>query len=152
MQTGLLHLHSFLRWAIILLFLIAIFKSFGAGNKPFTKAHKTAGLLLMICFDINVLIGLAQWFLGNFGLKSIQSIGMGSVMKDSVLRFFGIEHILGMLIALVLVHIGKSYAKKNVADNVKHRKTVLYFIIALIITLGSIPWPFLAAGQGRGWF
>ena len=59
MQTGLLHLHSFLRWAILLFFLIAIFKSLGAGNKPFTKGHATAGLLL-VCCDINFLVGLTQ--------------------------------------------------------------------------------------------
>ncbi len=77
MQTGLLHLHSFLRWAIVLLFLVAIFKSLGAGNKPFTKGHATAGLLLMICCDINLLIGLVQWFTGTFGLKLFQQMPMG---------------------------------------------------------------------------
>jgi len=140
MQTGLLHLHSFLRWAIVLFFIIAIFKSLGAGNKPFTKSHKTAGLLLMICFDINVLIG------------AIQTTGMGEVMKDSMLRFFAVEHLIGMLVALALVHIGKSYAKKPVADTIKHRKSVLFYTIAFIITLASIPWPFRAIGEGRGWF
>ncbi|HQW16115.1 MAG TPA: hypothetical protein PKY86_05120 [Niabella sp.] len=152
MQTGLLHLHSFLRWAIVLFFIIAIFKSLGAGNKPFTKSHKTAGLLLMICFDINVLIGLVQWLTGGFGLKAIQTTGMGEVMKDSMLRFFAVEHLIGMLVALALVHIGKSYAKKPVADTIKHRKSVLFYTIAFIITLASIPWPFRAIGEGRGWF
>lgn len=152
MQTGLLHLHSFLRWAILLMFLIAIFKSLGAGSKPFTKGHKTAGLLLMIFFDINVLIGLVQWLTGAFGLNLFQQMPMGDIMKAPVYRFFAVEHIAGMLIALVLVHIGKSFAKKNIPDRAKHRKTVLYYVIALIITLASIPWPFREVGQGRNWF
>jgi len=152
MQTGLLHLHSFLRWAIVLMFVVAIFKSLGAGNKPFTKGHKTAGLLLMIFFDINVLIGVVQWVTGTFGLQLFQQMPMGDIMKAPVYRFFAVEHIAGMLIALVLVHIGKSFAKKSIPDRTKHRKTVVYYIIALIITLASIPWPFREIGQGRDWF
>ena len=155
MQTGLLHLHSFLRWAILLMFLIAIFKSLGAGNKPFTKGHATAGLLLLIFFDLNVLIGLVQWFTGgvhHLGLVTIQENGMGEVMKNETLRFFAVEHIAGMILAAIFVHIGRSFAKKNIADATKHRKTVLFYVIALIITLATIPWPFRAIGQGRGWF
>jgi len=57
-----------------------------------------------------------------------------------------------MLIAIVLVHIGRSYAKKNISDRQKHRKTVLFYVIALIIMLAVIPWPFREIGQGRGWF
>ncbi|GAB3005404.1 hypothetical protein GCM10027051_00300 [Niabella terrae] len=152
MQTGLLHLHSFLRWAILLFFLIAIFRSLGAGDKPFTKSHKSAGLLLMICFDLNVLIGLVQWLTGTFGLKLFQQMPMSDLMQAPVYRFFAVEHIAGMLIALVLVHIGRSYAKKQIADRTKHRKTVLFYVLALIVTLATIPWPFREIGQGRGWF
>lgn len=152
MQTGLLHLHSFLRWAILLMFLITIFKSIGAGNKPFTKGNKNAGLFLLIFFDLNVLIGLLQWFTGTFGWNLFQKMPMGDVMKAPVFRFFAMEHLLGMLIALVLVHIGRSFAKKNIPDRTKHRKTALYYVLALIITLASIPWPFREVGQGRGWF
>lgn len=155
MQIGLLHLHSFFRWAILLLFLIAIFKSLGAGNKPFTKGNVRAGLFLMICFDIEVLIGLIQWVTGGVhgvGLPSIQNNGMAEVMKNSTMRFFAVEHMAGMLLALIFIHVGKSFAKKNIPDKTKHRKTVLFYVIALIITLASIPWPFRMIGEGRGWF
>lgn len=152
MYTGLLHLHSILRWLILLFFLIAIFKSIGAGNKPFTRSNATAGLLLLICFDTNILIGLVQWFIGGYGLQTIQSNGMATVMKDSTMRFFAVEHSVAMIIAAILIHIGRSFAKKNIPDRTKHRKTVLYYVIALIIVLASIPWPFREIGQGRQWF
>lgn len=152
MQTGLLHLHSFLRWAIVLLFIIAIFKSIGAGNKPFTKGHATVGLLLLICCDLNGLIGLVQWFTGTFGLKLFNTMPAADIMQAPVYRFFAVEHLLGMLVGIILVHIGRSFAKKNIPDAKKHRKTVLFYIIAFIIMLASIPWPFRVVGQGRGWF
>lgn len=152
LQIALLHLHSVLRWVILVLLLMAIFKSLGAGNKPFTDSHKKAGLFLMIAVDIELLIGLVQYFTGGFGFHAIQINGMGATMKDPVMRFFAVEHIAMMLIAVVLVHVGKSFAKKNISDRKKHRKTVLFYVLALIVMLAAIPWPFRVVGQGRGWW
>ena len=106
----------------------------------------------MICADIMLLLGLYQWVTGPWGLKSIQTNGMGVVMKNSVLRFFAIEHLIGMLIAIVLIHIGYSYAKKNIPDAVKHKRTLVFFGLALLVILISIPWPFRAVGADRTWF
>jgi uncharacterized membrane protein YozB (DUF420 family) len=127
MEKGLLHLHSFLRWAILILLLVAVYKSFADRQKAYTAGHKKAGMFVMICADIMLLLGLYQWFTGPWGLKSIQTNGMSAVMKDPVSRFFAMEHIIGMLIAIVLIHIGYSYAKKNVPDTVKHKRAVLLF-------------------------
>ena len=152
MDKGLLHLHSFLRWVILILLLVAIYKSFTDRNKAYAAGHKKTGMFLMICADIMLLLGLYQWFTGPWGLKSIQTNGMGVVMKNSVLRFFAIEHLIGMLIAIVLIHIGYSYAKKNIPDSVKHKRTIVFFGLALLVILISIPWPFRAVGADRTWF
>lgn len=155
METGLLHLHSFLRWVILLLLLIAIFKSATAGSRPFTNGHRQAGLFLMISADLELLIGLVLWFTGgvhNMGLPTIRENGMSAVMQNSTWRFYAIEHIIMMLIAVALIHIGKSFARKNVSDRKKHRGTVLFYVLALIIILAAVPWPFREVGAGRGWF
>ena len=152
MDKGLLHLHSFLRWVILILLLVAIYKSFTDRNKAYTPGHKKTGMFLMICADIMLLLGLYQWFTGPWGLKSIQTNGMGVVMKNAVLRFFAVEHLIGMLIAISLIHIGYSYAKKNVPDPVKHKRALVFFGLALLVILISIPWPFRLVGSGRTWF
>jgi len=151
MDAILLQTHSILRWVILILLLVAIFKSFGAGSKPFTQGHRKTGLFLMIACDIMLLLGLVQWFTGGFGLKAIQSNGMGSLMKNGVLRFFAVEHLLMMIVAIVLVHVGYSFSKKNISDSKKHTKTSLFYILALLVILAAIPWPFREAGMGRGW-
>lgn len=152
MYTGLLHLHSLLRWVILLLLLVALFKSMADIRKPFTSGHRRIGLFLMITADIMLLIGLYQWAFGKtWGLISLKTRGFGEVMKDPVARFFAVEHITGMLIAIIMIHIGYSYAKKNIPDPVKHRRTILFYGLALLIILISIPWPFRAVGMGRGW-
>jgi len=149
----LLHLHSAGRWLVLLLLVIAIFNSLVAGGRPFIKSDNRTGLLLTIVVDLMLLIGLALWYFGPYGYEQIQNAGsMSAVMKDSTARFFAVEHITAMLIAVILIHIGKAQAKKSISDRAKHRRTVIYYLIALIIILVSIPWPFMQNGAGRGWY
>ena len=152
MYQGLLHLHSVLRWVILILLLIALYQCFANRHKPFTAGQKKVGLFLMISADITLLVGLYQWFAGELGLKSIQRNGFGAVMKDAGSRFFAIEHTTGMLIAIILIHLGYSYSKKSVPDEKKQKRILLLFGLALLIILISIPWPFRAVGANRAWF
>jgi hypothetical protein len=153
MYTGLLHLHSFLRWVILILALIAIFKSYRGmtAGRPFTAGDKKTGLFLMIAAHITLLIGIYQWVVGPWGWKNIEAMGFGEVMKDRVFRFYAVEHLAGMLIAIILITIGRGVGKKNIPDAVKHKKTFWYFLVALVIILVSIPWPF-RTGIARPWF
>ena len=96
------------------------------------------------------MLGLVQWFVGDFGLKLIQNAGMSEVMKNSALRFWAIEHITGMIIAIVLITIGRGKVKRAV-DYTAHKKAFTFFLLALIIILASVPWPFREA-VARPWF
>jgi hypothetical protein len=151
MYNGLLHLHSVLRWVILILLLVALVRSFADRNKAFSAGHRKTALFTMIAADIMFLIGIYQWIAGPWGLKSIQDNGMSNVMKNASLRFFAVEHFLGMLIAISLIHIGYDYTKKNVPDETKHKRILLFFGLALLIILISIPWPFRTVGAGRTW-
>ncbi|NOT52391.1 MAG: hypothetical protein HOP10_14065 [Chitinophagaceae bacterium] len=152
MYNGMLHLHSVLRWIILILLLVCLYKSFVDKAKPFTSSHRKAGMILMICADIMLLLGFYQWFAGDWGLKSIQNNGLSVVMKNSGLRFFAIEHLILMLVAIILIHIGYSFAKKNVPDVTKHKRTLLFYGLSLLIILIAVPWPFRDVGAGRTWF
>lgn len=152
MYNFVLHLHSGLRWLVLLLLLIVIYRSLTAGNRPFTTADKKYVLYAMILCDIMLLIGLYQWFIGPWGLSAIENNGMKDIMKSPTLRFFVIEHPIGMLIGIIMVHIGKAYSKKNLPDKVKHKRTLLFFGLALLIIIVSLPWPFREAGLGRPWY
>lgn len=152
MYNGMLHLHSFLRWVLLILLVLAIFKNLADRHKPFTTGHKKVALFTLICADLLLLIGLYQWVAGHWGLEVIKQSGMGEVMKNPVARFFAVEHFAGMLIAIILVHVGFTYTKKNITDTVKHKRVLLYYALALLVILISIPWPFRAVGTGRTWF
>jgi len=152
MYNGLLHLHNLLRWVILLLIVIAIFRHLsGMMSKRLVNAgDKKIDLFLMISAHIQLLLGLYEWFFGGFGLKSIQNNGMGMVMKNTSLRFWAIEHITGMLLAIILITIGRG-AVKRASDAGVHKKAFWCFLVALIIILASVPWPFREI-VGRPWF
>lgn len=134
-------MHSILRWVILILLLISLIQAFGKKD-----GLKKTSLFLMIAAHTTLLIGLYQWFTGPLGLQLIQENGMGEVMKNSIHRFYAIEHITGMIIAIVLITMARGRAKKNL-----YGPASWMLLIALIAILVSIPWPF-REGVGRPWF
>ncbi|HEX8315735.1 MAG TPA: hypothetical protein VF609_12115 [Flavisolibacter sp.] len=138
-----LHVHSVGRWIVLLLLLFAIFNSLIAGSRPFIKSDNRLGLLVTIFSDLMLLVGIYLYFVGPRGYKIFEAYGgMGAVMKDPAARFYAVEHLAGMLIAIVLIHIGKAQARKPMSDRAKHRRTMIFYFLALLIILVSIPWPF----------
>ena len=153
MYNGLLHLHNFMRWVILLLLVIAIIKAFAGmtANKPFTKGDKQVGLFLMISANLTFLIGLYQWLAGRYGILTTSLPPGTELMKDSFYRFYWIEHPLGMIIAIALISIGRGQSKKNILDVVKHKRSFWFYLIALIVIIATVPWPFRET-IARPWF
>ncbi len=147
------HLHSGLRWIVLILALLAIVKAFMGMQKKstFTNSDNKIGLMLISFMDIQLIIGLVLYVFGPLGFKNIQNMG-GEVMKNPYTRFFAMEHLVGMLIAIVVFHIGRSKSKKAIDDASKHKKAFIFYLIGLLIILASIPWPFKAGFEGIGWF
>ena len=150
--TGLIGVHSLLRWAILILLIGNISRNFLNKDKPFSAEDRTWSLRLLIITHINLVIGLIQYFFGAKGFAFVKTYGMAEVMKNSVMRFWVVEHITGMLIAVVLITIANSVSKK-VTDNdtAKHSKLMWLYIAALVIIIAVIPWPFRQAFSDMPW-
>jgi uncharacterized membrane protein YozB (DUF420 family) len=137
--------HSGLRYIVLLLLLFAIFNAVTSkGKNSYEKKDKMINLFAMVFLHIQLLLGLILYFFGN----KVQFIE--GWMKMAPLRFYGMEHILLMLIAIVLVTIGRRKAEKETNPRKKHGKIVVWYTIGLILILVSIPWPF--RNLGAGWF
>jgi len=148
--TGLNHAHSLLRYVLLLLLLIVIYKSFtGKGKRPFTDVDKRLGTLTVLTAHFQLLIGLGLFFLKDW---HSQFSNMANVMSNPVLRFFAVEHMVGMLIAILLLTIGNAKAKRAASDDKKFSLLAWFFTIALVIIFISIPWPFRGEFISHGWF
>jgi hypothetical protein len=140
MYTGLLHLHNLLRWVLLILLVVALIQAFSARKASTGAGLKKTSLYLLISAHIQFLIGLYQWIVGPWGYKLIADNGMGVVMKNASYRFFAIEHSVGMLIAIVLITIARGKVKKSA-----YRAAGWLYLIALLLILATIPWPFREA-------
>ena len=135
MLKGLLDLHNLLRWVILILLIVNIVKNYSDLKKPFAAAHKKLGLWLMIAAHLTLVVGLVTLLMDLFSLED-----KSGIMSNSVLRNKFVEHPIAMIVAIVLITIGKGVAKKNISDLKKHRKSANLYLIALIIILAMIPW------------
>lgn len=141
----LIHTHSGLRWVLLILMIMSIVIAYFAKKRPHIPNKKQINIPLytMILFSLQVILGFILYF-----TSGKVSFGSG-VMADSILRFFTVEHLAGMLIAWILVHLG--YLRSRKMEYQKSYKTIFtYYLIALILVLISIPWPF--RNLGTGWF
>jgi uncharacterized membrane protein YphA (DoxX/SURF4 family) len=77
---------------------------------------------------------------------------MGAAMKAPAERLLAVEHALMMIVAWLLGHVGRSMVKRADTDAQKHKRTLIYFGIALLLILAMIPWPFRQPGVARQLF
>lgn len=151
MYTGLLHTHNLLRYAIVILLLLAIFKSLKGwfGNGTYQESDNKVSLFLFISAHLQLAIGLALYFLGGKS-SLISELGMGEVMKSEELRFWAVEHITAMILGIAIITLGRIMAKKSDIDKIKFRRQSIYFILAALLIFSAIPWPWSAVA--RPWF
>jgi hypothetical protein len=153
MQTGLLHLHNLLRWVILLLLIWSILKAYAGwkGNKPFNPADKKTWLFTMIAGHITLMLGIFQVLWGRYGILTYKLPEGTSIMKDKFLRFFIVEHPVLMIASIIFITLGHGMAKKTVSDEIKYKKAFIYFLLAFILIMVSVPWPFRGI-VGRPYF
>lgn len=146
MLTGLLHAHSGFRWIVLVLIIVVVFMSLlkWRSNAPFLDSDRKLNFFTMLATHIQLLLGLGLFFLSSKVVFSAET------MKEPTYRFYTVEHSIMMLLAVALVTFGYVKSKKAVEDVQKFRTTFVYFLIALVVLLAGIPWPF--RGLGAGWF
>ena len=135
-----LTVHSWVRWAVLLAGLVAAGRAATAGSRPWTPTDDRAGRLFGISVDVQFLLGILLYFvLSPFTGQAMQDFGLA--MRTSGLRFWAVEHVAGMLIAMTLAHIGRARVRKAATDRKRHRTAMVFYGLALLAILASIPWP-----------
>ena len=137
MYPMLVHSHSGLRWVVLLLLLAAIFNAGTkmGGKASYTDKDKRLGLFALIFCHLQLVIGIALYFISP---------------KVQTFRFFRMEHLALMIIAIALITVGYSRAKRKADDAGKFKTTFWFYLIGLLAILAGIPWPFM--GYGSAWF
>lgn len=133
--------HSWLRWLVLGAGIALLFASFSSwrGGSPWGAAQQRLRSAAVGLMDLQSLLGLLLYF-GWSPIAAAARGDMGAAMKDATLRFWGVEHIFAMLIALVVLHVGHVRAKKR-AEPDKQRIIFVTQCVWLVLVLAAIPWP-----------
>jgi uncharacterized membrane protein YozB (DUF420 family) len=144
MQTTILVVHNLLRWAVLLFGLLTVLNAFTGYTRKrvFTESDNKSNLLFMISCDIQLLLGLIL-YVQNGWFDRLKNFGQIKSIADQ--RFFAMEHLSMMILAWILVHVGRAAVKRAGTDQAKHKRMLIYFGLALVLILASIPWPFREA-------
>jgi hypothetical protein len=147
MYPLLLTLHSWLRWVVLLLGLLAVVRAMaGRGGRPWSHGDDAIGKWFVATLDTQFLIGLLLYvWLSPITRAALADFG--AAMRNGGLRFFAVEHLVGMVIAIALAHVGRVKIRAATDDRRRHSIAAVYFGIALLVLLASIPWPGMAAGR-----
>jgi len=144
----LLPIHNILRWIVLLTALYAIVRALAGwlGKKDWLRADFLAGMWYTMALDLQLLVGLLLYFAAS-PLVASALRNFGGAMQNPEMRFFAVEHIFLMVLALGIAHGGRTLSRRATAAPVKHRWAALLFGLSLLVILFAIPWPFAAVAR-----
>lgn len=148
MYSAVLLIHSWLRWIVLIAGIIAIARAFGARSRrrPWLPSDARAGMVFVSSLDLQMLLGLLLYFaLSPFTREALTDFG--AAMANPALRFWAVEHAFGMIVGVVLAHVGRARTKGARGDDRKHRAAMIFYTLALIAIVLSIPWPGMPNGR-----
>ena len=141
MYEIILAIHNLIRWVALILLIVTTVSAFigWLGKREWAERDRKFGVFTTIALDTQLLLGLILYFfLSPLTRTALQDFGAAMGVAD--LRFFGLEHVVYMILALVLAHIGSALSKKAPDSKGKFRRAAIFFGLALLLVLLGIPW------------
>lgn len=142
MYSILLATHSLLRWLVLTSLLYSIFIAYRGWllKKPYTKVDDLVRSVTTTIVHIQLVIGVWLYCISPVVHYFLHNFSEG--VRNRQIRFFGMEHITMMAIAVTVFTIGSSKARRKTVDREKFKTMAIWFTVALPIILSSIPWSF----------
>ena len=123
--------HSGWRYIVFALLVIAVVNALSGwlGKKTYTEGTRKLNVFTLISAHIQLLFGLGLYFISP--LTKIAS-------SEPIGRYWKMEHISMMILAIILITIGNSKSKKVTDAVAKHKAVAIFFGLALVIIVGAI--------------
>jgi cytochrome c biogenesis factor len=139
MHPALLHTHNLLRWAVLVLGVVAIVRAAQglSGGRPYAAARR-AGVLFLASLHLQVLLGILLFMVSPFVRTAMRD--MDVAMGERSVRFFVMEHPMVMIVAAILMTVGSLVAKNARDDAARHRKALVFLVVTMLLVLWGIPW------------
>ena len=133
-------IHSYWAYIVLIILVIAVVNAFVGifKQKDFKSTDLRLGLFTLIVSHIQLLIGLAWYFMSPYFNQLISNTS--EVMKTKEIRLLALEHPVMMIIAITLITIGWSKHKKTTTSIAKFKTFAIFYGLALLLILSRIPW------------
>ncbi len=143
-----LFLHSWLRWLVLgaALFVVVHMARARARKAPWTPRDRNLYARFVGLVDLQFTLGLVLYLWLSPIVRGAFA-DMGVTMKSAPLRFFAIEHILAMFLAVAFAHIAQVRARRARDDAHRQRLALRGSLAFLITALIGLPWPGLKAAR-----
>ncbi len=140
MYVFILTLHNIARWVALGLVVVATVRALigWLGKREWSETDRKIGTLTTIGVDIQLLLGILLYFISPLTRLALQDFGAAMGVPD--LRFFALEHVFYMLIAIVFAHLGSALPKRAQDSNAKFKRAAITFGPALLFILLGMPW------------
>ncbi len=146
MYSTVLMIHSWVRWATLILAVAATLNALRPANVEGALPGRWWDTFFMLAVDVQVLVGLFLYFgLSPYTVRAMND--MGAAMKSSGLRFWAVEHAGGMFAAMLLVRMGRVLAANAGTPSGARNRRLACFTIATLVMIAAVPWPGLANGR-----
>jgi hypothetical protein len=135
-----LTLHSWLRWIVLLLGILVIFGNYKGWKASllYEGMNKKLNTYFMASLHTQLLLGLILYCGVSPMMHKIFS-DFGASMHDKEMRFWSVEHIMGMVIGIAIAQIGSIKSKRQATDELKYKTAFIWFTVAFILILLMIP-------------
>jgi hypothetical protein len=133
--------HNIMRWIVVVLAAYALVRIFMGvfGKREFTESDRQALSFYAIGMDIQLLLGLVLYFF----LSPITTAAFGDfggAMSNSAIRFFAVEHLLLMVVAVILAHVAVIMARRGTTSASKFNRAAIWLTLSVLAVLVAIPW------------
>jgi uncharacterized membrane protein len=143
MYSLFLFLHSWMRWVAIVAGVLAVV---GLVTNRASNGGNRWGRIFAISLDVQFLLGLLLYFVVSPNMTAIRA-NFGESMGTRSTRFWAVEHVTFMVLALVVLHMSQAMARKASSPAGRHSRLLIGTIIALLAILGGTPWPGTTSGR-----
>ena len=126
--------HSYIRYFILILLIMVIVRSLMGwiGSKSYGNLDNKMGLYLVIFTHLQLVAGITLYFISpNVKFSS-------ETMSTHELRYWTVEHIFAMVIAVTLITIARSTSKRMSTDTLKFKRLAIFNSMAIIVIIATI--------------
>jgi hypothetical protein len=136
-----LALHNIVRWIVLITAILALVRAYMGWlqSREWSARDRQAGVFFTSALDIQFLLGLILLFISPW-TRALLTGNFSAMTSDPTMRFFSIEHVPFMILAVVLAHIGSARARRATDAPTKFRQSAIFFSLSVLVLILIIPW------------